>query len=824
MSSTNIVNPTNAPPSLHQALPFRTISAKAKKPRDIVDRFNTGGDYLDEEAPLLTVEESSFSIEEYKRRIKPALAVIPGLIDPPTQAEVTALGKIDESAQGTHIKYLREAVVVDIDAKLITSTMNEMKQGKFREAHFPTIAEYMHSNHYRRLRESSLVMRNVVSLAKKTVLGAEESATPIGIRLDPRLVRTFRQVDVALLNRLKESKDFKHLKESKGIKESGISFDSGQDRFALDDAAANAGVVTDVSGVGREMDFLPLMSGPYSKQLYWFDYLDMHSKAFEAWTHNPIAKRICKIIPQFVLGKGVEATVISAELATGKTVPDEQTGEKMDEVLDYREQAQGILDEHWRRNSMVIRSKQILRDLVIFGEQFPRYFEAPWGLKVRQIDPSTVWEVVTDPDDCENIFYLHQQYPTRYQWFVDLPIPTIKYIIRQVPSLHFYHMKINTVAGEVRGRSEIFAVLGWLKRVKEFATDRVIRNKMANLFVLDVSVEGGETEVTTARAQFSTPPTPGSFFIHNKAAELQGIRAEVGAGDVTADWDMLMVITAVGAGISQEYLGLPSSGTKAGALVGTEPDIKTFEDYQDIMECFFQQDCERVFQRAKEMKKLPDKLEVKVEITYPAIAEENRSEKLKDIAFEESMSHISHRRASTMAARELSITSYEYEEEQKQIAEEDAQKELMVNAAYAQILKGQQAPEKGADGGGADKGMLPQGGGTSLAPDAGGSPKGDVRGGTSVPSSTSGRKTAYPFDPRDVASGIKREAATLISRKPGLHHKRDAMLTPDRVRDQKSMDRGDIVTKGRRAVHGHYNESEDRQVRESRKGKKKPKR
>src|SRR3972149_2634495 len=178
-------------------------------------------------------------------------------------------------------------------------------------------------------------------------------------------------------------------------------------------------------------------------------------------------------------------------------------------------------------------------------------------------------------------------------------------------------MKINNTAGEVRGRSELFAILGWLKRLKEFASDRVIRNKMANLFVLDVSVEGGEDVVQSARTQFSTVPTPGSFFIHNKAAELSGIRAEVGSSDVTQDWEMLLTVLSMGAGVSKEYLGMSNGGGgKAGALVGTEPDVKTFEDYQEIMEQFYLQDARRCFERAEELKLIPAGVKVKIEITY----------------------------------------------------------------------------------------------------------------------------------------------------------------------------------------------------------------
>src|ERR1700733_486018 len=134
------------------------------------------------------------------------------------------------------------------------------------------------------------------------------------------------------------------------------------------------------------------------------------------------------------------------------------------------------------------------------------------------------------------------------------------------------------------------------------------------------------------------PPTPGSFFIHNKAAELKGVNCEVGASDTAGDWEMLLTISAMGAGISKTYLGMGESagGGKAGAMIGTEPDIKTFEDMQELMEDFFLEDGTRVFERAKERKEIPADLTVTVEATFPALAEENRSEKLKDLAFMES--------------------------------------------------------------------------------------------------------------------------------------------------------------------------------------------
>lgn len=857
-------NPTNAPPRPGQALPFtRKVSAESAKAafNKGVDTFNSGKDYKDEGAPLLTGNGVSQTPSRF--------AFVPGFTDPLTKEELTSLSRPDETAQ-TQIKYLREAVVMDIDAKLITSTIHQMRQGKFREASYPTLTDYMKSPHYKQLRESRIVLENLVKAAGNGSKRLRETngSTLTGMRLNPKLVGLYGKTDRMIIKKLRESgftKELQKIAKASGVQLREDGFPSDIGNWGQPNSGAGGSIQPNWDGgesfalAGREPDFVPLISGPFNKQLYWFDYLDMHSKAYEAWTHNPVAKRICKVITQFVLGKGVKITVINASLKTKNVQQDPKSGQMVPVYQDMRADCQQILDEHWMKNSIHIRSKQILRDLVVFGEQFVRYFDAPWGLKIRQLDPSTVWEVITDPDDCENEFYLHQQYPTRYQWFVDLPVPTIKFIIRQVPSLLYYHMKINSVAGEVRGRSELFAILGWLKRLKEFASDRVIRNKMGNLFVLDVAVEGDAAAVEAARQQFSGPPTPGSFFIHNKAATLQAVASEIGASETTGDWELLLTVIAMGAGLSQEYLGMGSKGGKAQALVGTEPDIKTFEDYQELMDGFFLQDAQRRFQRAEERGEIPPGVRIKCETTYPALAEENRSEKLKDLAFGESMSWWSHRRVASASAKEMQFTSYDYDEEQTQIAKEDAQKLYLINTAYQQVTKGEDALAAKSGGAAAGGGGGASGGTSSGAsgkgasgmgmgriPGAGGGGGGgsqfesnresqeDVEGtlpatapGTSSATNVHGMATTHnastadgkrnPYDgmdPRDFAGGIKREAENLRYSRRGIGRRSDRIQSPNKVRDQKSLDRGEVINDAKQAVRsgnvGHESERDAR--------------
>lgn len=854
--ATSVNNPTNSPPVKGQPVPF-IRSASGKKTVQLErekDGFNSGKDYQDEGAPLPTIDMES-KVVPYR----PYASFVNQFVLPPTLEEMKALTQPDETSQ-TQVYYHKEAVVMDVDAKLMISSVNQMRNGIFREAHYPSLIDYMNSPYYRKLRETKIQTELLASISKKSRLREAGEATIAGVRLNPRLIGLYNKVDKQIARRLRESG---FVNEYKKLREDFFSQDGGNDS-GVGQIGPNWDGGSSFNLAGREPDFTPLMAGPYNKQLYFFDYLDMHAKAFQAWTHNPIAKRIVKVIAQFVLGKGVKLTVMRALRRSEEQKQKQQTPNagtlvalaqniskgQVQQPQDWKAECQTILDRHWTKNSLHIRSKKILRSLLIFGEQFIRYFDAPYGLKLRQLDPSTIWEVVTDPDDAETEFYLHQQYPTRYQWFVDLPVPTIKFIIRQVPANQYFHMKINTVEGEVRGRSELFAILGWLRRLKEYATDRVVRNKMANLFVLDVAVEGDATAVQQVQQQLSGPPTPGSFFIHNKAAVMSGVSAEVGAGDTQGDWQMLLTIIAMGAGISNQYLGMGGDSGKAEALVGTEPDIKTFEDYQELMEEFFLQDGQRVFERAKERNEIPQDLSVTLEATYPALAEENRSEKLKDFAFGESMSWWSHRRTASAAAKEMQMTSYDYDQEQQEIATEDATKEFLINTAYQQVVKGADkaaasGSPSGGSGGGTSSGSSGKGAsGMGMGKFGSGSSKSssssstgeskqpdkearrvvkivknaleesdeDTAPGTAFPSSSyatthnasvgaDGKKDPWAGgDPRDMAGRIKREAANLRYDRHAIGRREDRVQSPHKVRDQKSLDRGDLLTKAKRAA------------------------
>jgi len=281
-------------------------------------------------------------------------------------------------------------------------------------------------------------------------------------------------------------------------------------------------------------------------------------------------------------------------------------------------------------------------------------------------------------------------------------------VIRQIPAEQVDHYKINSTSSEKRGRSELFPILGYLLRFKEFVNDRILLNKLRATFALDVAVEGGAAEVMAAEAQFATPPGPAAVLVHNKAIEVEFKNANANANDAMTDADTILKVIAIGAGISENFLGVSRQQTRAGALINTEPDVKNFEDHQELIEEILMYTADRVFKHAK----LPAE---PMEFTFPAIAQEDRSAKLKDIAFTEAMDYITKERAAVMAVREFSITDYDYEKEKQRIREERGE-EPVIAQGLQQMPKIATDPNAAMEQPGLGADMVPGAEATKLAP------------------------------------------------------------------------------------------------------------
>ena len=413
-----------------------------------------------------------------------------------------------------------------------------------------------------------------------------------------------------------------------------------------------------------DQEYLPYGQGPLGTQLYLADMWEQLAKSWWAWHHDPLAKQGVNIITSFVLGAGVQ---IHCE----------------------DERAQAIVDEFWTRETMDLRLRAWATDLGRDGELFARFI--PDGLgkgKVRSLDPTTIWEIVTDAEDIEKVYAYAQRYMTRTQLVTIEGVEPQEYIDRELMPDEVLHVKVNASSTEVRGRSDLFVILGYLKRLRDYFDSEVLKAQAAAAYHRDVTIDGSDLDVEAFAAQEATkgPPQPGETWYHNKAVEISmvqgGNKAPVGNGSVYAG---LVNLIAVGLGISKEYLGVTDHASLASAEVATDPAFQTFEARRQIVRDFIGRLLGLVIAEAIRYGRLPEDVKTGIEVAFPAMTPEDKAAKVALLATGEGMNWWSKRTAAEAAAGEVPIDKYDFDVEQDEIATEDRQ---LILKTYEQVPKG----------------------------------------------------------------------------------------------------------------------------------------
>jgi hypothetical protein len=419
----------------------------------------------------------------------------------------------------------------------------------------------------------------------------------------------------------------------------------------------------DMEGGGSQIgsDSLPLIGGPFTKQLYYTDYIKTHLSTFYAYHHDPLARRFVNVMKHFTLGKGFS--------------------------VDCDDKRALILwDAFVEVNNYMRRFKQLALELPTYGEIMQQWMpnnakfftwqlpdkEIPKGMipRVRLVDPSTIWEVITYPEDIERVIAYQQIFPTQWQMYTakgdgDTNVPSTKFIYQQIPAADMYHFRVNSMSNEKRGRSELFPILSYLKRIRDLANYSLVREMKDAAWCLDTTIKGNATDLAAYMAsqqQLGTIPHAGSEFIHTDKIEREYRGAEGTSRAASNVWDWAISMCCIGTGIPFSYLGTHQHGgsTRASAIVATEPVAKLFEDRQSDYEEILLATSRRLFD-------LFGLKNARLEITFPEIITQDRSAKLKDLALAESQGWITKHRAAEIAAKELGISDYDYEDEQLEI-------------------------------------------------------------------------------------------------------------------------------------------------------------
>jgi hypothetical protein len=454
----------------------------------------------------------------------------------------------------------------------------------------------------------------------------------------------------------------KAFKESNKKLESNFK-ESGIDYFGTDVLPDNQ--------IGN--DFVPMMGGAYNKQLYYFDYLRMHFLSFFAKNHDSIARAYVNIMRDFTLGRGWRADVKCKDprrkgsaLALWRSFEDvnelySQINFVAEELPTYGE----IM--FWKLPGMATK---ITYDLV--GNQ-----RVPVGAipRVRLLDPSAIWEIITFPEDITRVLSYRFIAPTQWQMFSGSsegsPVPGTKFIYQDIPGSQVLHVKVNCVSNEKRGRSDLFPALGYMKRLRDSVDYAVVAMQKAAAWSLDTTIEGSPADVDAyveSQQELGTIPPAGSEFAHTnkiKRDYLSNAAAGKQTSGLAFEWSLSMACAALG--MPFQYLGtyLNGGSTRASALVSTEPVSKKFQARQLVYEKILQSLARWLF----DMYGFQD---CELEVTFPELIEQDRNKKFQDLTTAQQNGWISQRRASEIAARELGITEFDFKTEKEEISKEGA--------------------------------------------------------------------------------------------------------------------------------------------------------
>lgn len=440
-------------------------------------------------------------------------------------------------------------------------------------------------------------------------------------------------------------------------------------------------------------EFAPLMGGPFYRQLYMYDFLKMISYAFEAVNHNPLAKAIVEILVDYALGRGFDMKIKDAQMATAWAEHDEQFGITKNVRMNWGKEAETYGD--------------FILDTDIW----------------ESVDPATIWDIITDAEHINDEYYYYQSYPTAYQMFTGFKVPlepgsedqkASDYVVRQIPAIKLLHMKLNCMSNEKRGRSSIFSVLGWLKRVKDLYNAQVIREWLYSCFMWDVEINGSQSDINNYMAANNEIPLPGSRHVHNAQIKMTPLPALATANKGgTGMGEELISFIAVALRIPTQFLNIVAksaggSGSRAGALTAAEPFTKKVEGIQARWESFLKD----IFVKAMAQRGIKAK-RTDVEVLFPSVSKDATSDILKNLQLAEMQGWLDNQTAAEMAAKELNITEYNYKDVQaKKIQQQragivapnnPAQPSRFGNGNGAPVpTKGQGANPGGANPGGSE--------------------------------------------------------------------------------------------------------------------------
>ncbi len=345
----------------------------------------------------------------------------------------------------------------------------------------------------------------------------------------------------------------------------------------------------------------------YLKDVMPSTYLEIHNQCYEAYNADPLAFAIIELTTSFVLGEGLTVSASNPRV-------------------------QQIIDNFWHHpeNRMDERVDSLCSELSLYGEQFIHFFVNKYDgtVIIRQIDPSLIDQIETDPEDVEKPLRYHRR-PIGQIIIAasgDSPPITSTNAELDIQGTWFkagedvIHIAINKVSNAKRGKSDLATLLPWLRRYREWLTDRGRINKFKAAFIWDVKLSGTDKKsLDRKKMEYASPPAPGTVLIHSDTETWSAVEPKINADDASADGRAIKLMVAVGATLPEHYLSDGDNGNRATASEMSLPTLLKFKRRQRIVRYMLAAILDRVLAEAQKAGKLGPRINTAYEITFPEI-------------------------------------------------------------------------------------------------------------------------------------------------------------------------------------------------------------
>ena len=292
------------------------------------------------------------------------------------------------------------------------------------------------------------------------------------------------------------------------------------------------------------------------------------------YTKDPLGRQAIRLWTDYTFGSGM----------TWNT--EEGTTKKALEGFWDAKANQGVLSARGQRKS----SDKLLVDGEVF---FAIFLGANGTATIRRIDPLEIAEIITDPDDIENVRFYRRAWmnkqgkaqETIYRSTTNLenvatPDSQGKTIQKNDDAL-VYHLTYNTISQ--RGNPLLLPALDWIKQYRRFLASRIAIMLALARFAWKTKVTGGQTAVDALKAKTDAKEiAAASHLLENLGSETTPIKTETGARNAYDDGRMIKLQIAAAVGIPEQYFGDISIGNLATAKTVELPMMKMFQSYQKV--------------------------------------------------------------------------------------------------------------------------------------------------------------------------------------------------------------------------------------------------